>query len=624
MKFGKTARILTGLACLAATSATQARTTYPKIYPFVPFKVSDIDKSLRNITEDENYIDNFYDVISQNLSRAKTKVKPWTSTYWPLNKGLIADPYESTFVGYYVERGFVSWSKNYNTFTRRKNGVLKNIDKLNEGQLATLAPSEKYDLLLGDYSFDLTNRLWDYMQKWGNKKEFGFLSSLSLVGEDALGIANQMVAYGWFETVDDAFVEAYQLRGSLAVEEALRLVKSGRFNTVEDAMPLAIQNALSESQNYVLEKKNNLMAFWEGICHGWATAAGVIPRPRKTVEVELPDGRKLKFYPTDLKALASLLWANSLIQDNKYIDDSTGENIGGGVISEGLRCNLENPKKDAWGRYYDHKPDPFNGDHSPRCVGVHPAIWHLGLVNLIGKQGRSFIVERKVGEEVDNHPMYSYTMKYFNPNSGRSNRNINKNVVAISKKDQFRKFRNPNTRYLVGVETKMTYIDWQRPKRYITDNERFDKTEEKKMFYDLELDANYKVIGGQWRAAKSGKVSSNRHGSRNGNPNRMKKGNYNQPDFFWVITKDWKPFFKELTDVEEWTDTSKVPPTSWKERALKAHEFIYHKKYKYGTGSKCKVVNTRTGQSKEVSCEYEDPKPQPLVNVVNKLIELAK
>ena len=59
-------------------------------------------------------------------------------------------------------------------------------------------------------------------------------------------------------------------------------------------------------------------------------------------------------------------------------------------MSAGLRCNLKNPKKDAWGRFYDDQPDPFNKDHSPRCVGVHPAIWHLGLVNLIGKQDNTY------------------------------------------------------------------------------------------------------------------------------------------------------------------------------------------------------------------------------------------
>ena len=614
-----------GLLIIGLNSThTFARDNYPKVYPFKPFKTKEINNAVKRISEDNQAITNFNDIISKNLSRAKTKNKPWTSTYWPLNKGLIADSYESTRIGYYVERGFISWTKNYRTFIARKNGVLNNIDSLNEGQLATLAPSEKYDLLLGDKSFDLTHRLWDYMKRWGNKKQYGFLSDLFLEGKNALEQAQMMVDNGWFDSLEDAFKNAYQLQGSLSVERALYLVKSGKYSSIEKAMPEALAYAEVEANNYVLEKKNNLMAFWEGICHGWSTAAGVVPRPRRSVDIKLPDGRNLRFYPTDIKALASLLWANSLIQDNKLLDNETGKNIGGGVISQGLRCNLKSPKKDEWGRYYDNQPDPFSNDHSPRCVGVHPAIWHLGLVNLIGKQGRSFVVERKVGEEVDNHPMYSYKMEYFNPNNGRSYRNINKNIERIDSDDQFRKFRNPEAAYIVGVETTMVYIDWQRPTRYVNDDERFDKTEDKNMYYDLELNENFEVVGGQWRAFKTGKGSSfggphNRYRS-----SRSNRGNHQQPDFFWVITKDWKPFFKEEKKAEAWRDKTKAPPASWLKYAKEAHEFIYNKKFSFGTGQKCKMYHKRTGKMKEVSCEFEDPKPQPFINLVNSLVNLAK
>jgi hypothetical protein len=37
-----------------------------------------------------------------------------------------------------------------------------------------------------------------------------------------------------------------------------------------------------------------------------------------------------------------------------------------------------------------------------------------------------------------------------------------------------------------------------------------------------------------------------------------------------------------------------------------------------------KVVDLRTGRRKKVSWEYEDPRPQPLVNIVNKLIDLSQ
>ncbi len=80
-----------------------------------------------------------------------------------------------------------------------------------------MAPSEKYDILLGDTSFDLTNRIWAYQEKWGSQKKWGFLSSIDLPA------------------------------------------------------------------GYRIPEGNSLMAFWEGICHGWAVAAGHSPRPEKTV-----------------------------------------------------------------------------------------------------------------------------------------------------------------------------------------------------------------------------------------------------------------------------------------------------------------------------------------------------
>jgi len=209
--------------------------------------------------------------------------------------------------------------------------------------------------------------------------------------------------------------------------------------------------------------------------------------------------------------------------------------------------------------------------------------------------------------------MYRYSMKYFNPNNGKLYTNIDKNIVEANNKDQFQDFRNPNTKYVVGVVTWMTYIDWKRPSRYLRDSESNDKTDTQKMYYDLELDKDYNIIGGQWRAKKVG---------------RDTKGdnlNHKQPDFFWAITKDWKPFFGKVDNVAKWEDTSKAPPASWKKLAKEAHEFIYHKKYEYGTGQKCTVYHkTQRGKKREVSCEYEEPQPQPFINVVNILIELAK
>lgn len=602
---------MTVMISVQSSFAQRYSVSYPSVYPFVPADKNEIHEGIKRITQDDNAILNFYDIVNAGLSKHESDLQPWGGSFWPLNKGLIADPYESTRLGYFVELGTVSWSTNYNKYSRRANGVLKNTDVLNEGQLMTLAPSEKYDLLLGDMGFDLTHRLWDYMQKWGNKKEDAFRTNLFTVGEDALKMAKDMVEKGWFSDVNDAFTNAFQLRGSLAVEYALNLVRSGQFSSIEAAMPTAMEQAVADSQNYVVPRKNNLIAWWEGICHGWATAATRTLRPRNSVDFELKDGRKLRFYPTDIKALVSLMWANSLIQDN-YLENDQGKSIGGGVLNEGLRCNLKNAKKDLWGRKYDSEPDPFTGKTEPRCIGVHPAKFHLGLVNLIGKQGRSFVVERKVEEAVDNLPIYKYEMEYFNPNKGRSYSDLNKNIERVDENDQFRQFRHPEARYIIGVKLKYTSIHWERPNRYLTDDESLDDEEDMKMYYDLELDSNGIIVGGQWRAKKVGMADERGRGGKN-----------NQPDFFWVIANDYERHFQDL-ELEPWTDTSKAPPASWKEAAKSAHEFHYKKEFAYGTGQKCNVVNQRTGAVRRVSCEFSEPRPQPLVNVVNKLIELSQ
>jgi hypothetical protein len=634
--------LLIVLAMTLSGHTLAKRYKYPNIYPFVPVDQSKIYGDVERVTEDKEFIKNFFDIIDQKLSKAKTTTKPWTSTYWPLSKGTIADPYEKSAVSYYLDTDWYDWKKNYKKFQYRKKGKLLKTDLMTEAQLARLAPSEKYDLLLGDIGYDLSDRLWEYMKGWGSKKENAFLKRLSdsqvalytytdYINPDtnahvtALSLAQKFVTWEWFKTVKEAFEKSYQLQGGVDVENALTMVEAGIYNSVEEAYPEALQMAKDNIDNYVLVKKNSRIAAWEGICNGWSTAAGIVPRPRKAVSFKLPNGKNLKFYPEDIKGLVALYWVNSMIQDNLKVDEN-GTYKEGGTLSAGMRCNLESAKKDYWGRKYDHKADPFNKDHSPRCVGVHPATWHMGLVNLIGKQGRSFVVERKVGPAVDNHPMYKYQMKYFNPNSGRTRKKLKDNIEKISRKDQFKKFRNENSKYIVGVQTTMTYLDYARPGRATTNSEKDDEEINKRMYYDLELDADYNIVGGQWRAVKVG-TPQQRPDSK------MKpRVNYNQPDFFWTVTKraswddvnDETGMFKSEKDLSAWTDKTLAPPSSWKTTAKSFHSFNYDQTFFLLTGKKCNVRDLTTNKIRKVSCEYSTNRPQPLINVLKTLIERSK
>lgn len=470
------------------------------------------------------------------------------------------------------------------------------------------------------------------MKAWGSQKEHGFLKSFDVVGGKALELAQQMVKDGQYPNVADALPKAIDMRGGLAEHYAEEMVKSGEYKTIIEALPAATAKAVKDSGDYAPKKKNTMMALWEGICHGWSTAAGIVPRPEKSVELTIPDGRTIKFYPDDLKGLAALLWANSLIQDGKFepkdnndqnlVNEAGGKAVTGGVIMQGLRCNNKKPATDQWGRYYDATPDFFSKKLEARCVGVHPAIWHLGLVNIIGDQGRSFIVERKIKAAVDNHPMSAYAMEFFNPYTGKYGA-LAESAQPLTDKDQFRDFRNGDTTTIVGVRTTMTYMDWERPKLRRTDSEALDAPKDVEMLYDLELDADGNIIGGQWRSTEVGKNFLNI------------KANDHQPDFFWTITKHWKTagevkgqsraYLAAREDISPWNANNGIaPPADWKNAAFTAHAFEYQQTHAMGWSEKCDAANTRVkGPVIEVPCEFVTNRPQPLINVVNELIRLS-
>lgn len=614
---------------IAAKNFEPPKNQYGKtIYPFSAPSSYDLLHKVRIITEDRDFIKNFNTIQKMRLdSKSTTSAinpgkKPWMSTYWPLNKGLIADPYKPKMNLLRVDKE-LTWTGNYKRLTKRIDGVHAVWRDLENEDLDELAPSEKYDILLGDDNFTLTNKVRKYMHDWGDKKENAFLSGVDKVGQDTWQLANNYVSWEWkngdnipFASAEEAYPIARKSRGGLTDVIADYLLKEGKARTLESALRMARPMAIKEQSNYVVKEKSSLLATWEGICHGWSTAAGIVPRPRKTVEFKLENGKTLRFFPDDLKALASYMWANSLVQDGRTYDDKTDSYSGGGILMEGLRCNDPSPKKDPWGRFYDATPDAFSDQLEPRCVGVHPAIWHLGLVNIIGKQGRSFVVERKIKEGVDNHPMYAYKSEYFNPYTGKYEGSLGSKIQKISLEDQFRAFRNPETTHIIGVRTTMTYINWKRPQREETDDESKDEGRDIEMLYDLELNANGDIVGGQWRATETGR----------GN---MFNAERTQPDFFWVVTKDWKGYFKGRADLPEWK--TGLPPAEFKEASVQAANQKYYSTPQFNWFDRCELkrdkktsLNKNLPKYIKANCEHIYDKPQPLIQVVNKLIDLAQ
>lgn len=505
--------------------------TRESIYPHVPYEDSEIHEKVSRMAQEAQPLVNVFEMENRGLLAGQPAQQPWGGSFWPLIQGQIANRWQDKNYLEFWEMAF--WKNNVNKFKKKGVKDLRNVDNLAEKDLAELAPSEKYDLLIGDKTFALTHNIWNFIETWGEKKKWGFLSSIAL------------------------------------------------------------------PQGYRIPKANKLMAFWEGICHGWAVAAGTYPRPSKTVTVTLPDGRKLPFYPHDIKALISLYYANSVLQDN--------------VLIEGYRCNEKNIKKDQFGRHIDELPKKEGEPHLPRCADVHPAVWHLGMVNITGIQKRSMIVEIDPDAPINNFPFSGYEYKWFNPKTGRTG-DLAKSVVDLdSFNDPYRANRHPRAKKLVGVETKIFYTTWVRPKGTEDDSMEEDKIKGQKFMYDLELDELGNVVGGQWRAEKVV-----RSYGRDDNVPSIK-----HPDFFWVAPKNVKQYLASLPNLEPWDGLS-ATPASWLPAANAATGFIYNVTQEFGFREKCTVVPKRGRGSKEVDCEFKYPRPQPLINVVEKLIELSK
>jgi hypothetical protein len=398
---------------------------------------------------------------------------------------------------------------------------------------------------MGDTSFDLTKRIWNFIGKWGNGEAWSFVTSID-------------VPHG-----------------------------------------------------YHRPKPDTSMAMWEGICHGWAVAAGHYPRPEKTVEVKLPNGKKLPFYPDDIKALASLMFANSLLQDE--------------VIMEGYRCWDSGPKRDRDGRVIDRMPEKLSDGILPRCADVHPAIWHMSLINLTGVQGRSFVAEIDFNAKVNNHPVQGYEIEYFNPNSGFTSRTLKGAMEAVNGKyfrDNYHESRHPEATHVVGIDMTLALTDWSSPKSRATDSPKNDGIVKRHMLYDLELDKDGNIIGGQWRVER--RIPRDAAQSPNGRGIRPMPRT-NQPDFFWVIPKDYMKHFASTSTLPQWNMNEGVlAPKEWKNEAMTAHSFVYQVTREFGFNEQCVVFSDDNNTPLEIPCEYKYPKPQPLVDVVNQLVELSR
>ncbi len=280
------------------------------------------------------------------------------------------------------------------------------------------------------------------------------------------------------------------------------------------------QHMWSEGRRYY--DASGKVEIWMGICHGWAPAAYMLDRPTRPITLHTPDNIPIKFYPADIKAYASLLWANASAR-TRFI---------------GGRCNDKDPALDEeTGRVI-----------SERCFDTNPGTWHLCVVNQIGVTKRSFILDVTFDYEVWNQPVYAYSYTYFNPQTRRASNNLADATIAIGdySNDKFKRWRSNRTTRVVGVSMDVKYIVETFPRQLEEDRPDMDSVKSVTYEYDLELDAEGDIIGGEWYR--------NKH-----------------PDFLWTPPPGAKALTRRDSNISgSWTDPQRPVPGSWRAIAAQA------------------------------------------------------
>jgi hypothetical protein len=314
---------------------------------------------------------------------------------------------------------------------------------------------------------------------------------------------------------------------------AAQIFATRNATAIDDLSPSEKYDLLVGDSNFTLTKAGwqegqeyyenyHKVETWMGICHGWAPAAYMVQRPKAVVETLAADGvTRLKFYPSDIKALASLLWAKNDVDSNF---------VGG-------RCNDKRPKTDENGRVT-----------SDVCFDTNPGTWHLAVVNQIGVSKRSFVMDATFDYEVWNQPVYGYQYTYFNPETREPAATLEQAKVPMANftKDKFTKYRSAEAASVVGVAMDVTYVVETAPSHELRDDPSRDGHRRVRYLYDLELNAQGEIIGGEWY--------NNAH-----------------PDFLWTPPTEVR--IRTAGDryaSGSWTPSSAAVPTPWRTAAVRS------------------------------------------------------
>ncbi len=284
-----------------------------------------------------------------------------------------------------------------------------------------------------------------------------------------------------------------------------------------------LTSSLARSQWRIAESqhRNGGIGEWMGLCDGSAAATFITREPTRNIVLKDPIyGRDIRFFAADVKALASLLYSEFVVA----------------VPVVGGRCNRD-----------------FTGTlppgSSPECESLNPATWHRSVIHLTGELDEALFIDHTATREVWNTPVFAYSYHYYNPITRQATRDLHAAAVPLNdlRSDPFRHARHPSTVAVVGVSMEVHTAGGS---TNALDGAYPAQTIKRTYIYDLELDAQGRVVGGEW-------YSSSR------------------PDFMWVMKKNFEPqtHADKRIGVSVWS--SGTVPNDWlgaiRESSARAH-----------------------------------------------------
>lgn len=252
-------------------------------------------------------------------------------------------------------------------------------------------------------------------------------------------------------------------------EPPLRLFRSGRFEEMSAAakydLLLGNDTVLWEREIRYAQKlyeKNGKVPKWAGICHGTAPASFSYPEPKEAVAVKAFDGSEIRFSKNDLKRLAAYIWGENRVE---YAQ------VGGRCFSDVL------------------------GLRTPECLDTNPATFHLALLNYMGINKRTLIVDNAYDSMVWNRPVISFEYNYRHPLTKLPSRKLKYSLTPLEEFGEERKaLAHKDAVWIVGVRMKVKLLYGDEREGAGEENTAYDIV----YYYDLEIGREGKILGGEW------------------------------------------------------------------------------------------------------------------------------